>query len=213
MRVLFFLAALFVVLIQPAYAQDVLREHRTNDPAVKLLDKHGGVPQTVNEYANIYYKNCHKANTETELDQYVVTQCACTAAKLPEFMELNNMKSLFTKTQEGDFQQGRVMMLAYMPCLYDSIKEFVFDSCYYSNDMRKKMNNPRKICECYGHKMGDHIAANGEFFVPGMAREGFDASKAVPNPLAHIIGSSDFNRQSRWQFEQCVMTESYGFNK
>ncbi|MCE7886233.1 MAG: hypothetical protein DYH13_01845 [Alphaproteobacteria bacterium PRO2] len=211
MRVLFFLAAIFIALIQPVHAQDVLREHRTNDPSVKLLDKHGGVPQTVNEYANIYFENCHKANTETELDEYVVTQCACTASKLPEFMELKNMRSLFTKSQEGDFQQSRVMMLAYMPCLYESINEFVFDSCYYSNDMRKKMNSPRKICECYSHKMGDYIASKAEFFIPGMVRGGFDVTKAVPNPLAHIIGSRDFERQSGWQFEQCVMTESYGF--
>jgi hypothetical protein len=212
MKVLFLLAA-FAVLIQPAYAQDILREHRNDDPAAKLLDKHGGVPQTVTEYANIYFKNCHDANKETQLDEYVVTQCACTASKLPEFMELKNMRSLFTKTPEGDFQQGRVMMLAYMPCLYESINEFVFDSCYYSNDMRKKMNNPRGICECYSHKMGDYFASKAEFFVPGMAREGYDASKAVANPLAHIIGSRDFERQSRWQFEQCVITESYGFNK
>ena len=61
--------------------------------------------------------------------------------------------------------------------------------------------------------MADHIASKAEFFVPGMAREGFNASKAVPNPLAHIIGSNAFERQSRWQFEQCVMTESYGFGK
>lgn len=213
MKVLFLLAAFFAVLIQPASAQDVLREHRNDDPAAKLLDKHGGVPQTISEYANIYYKNCHDANTETQLDEYVVTQCACTASKLPEFMELKNMKSLFSKGQEGDFQQGRVMMLAYMPCLYESIKEFVFDSCYFPHEMRKKMNSPRKICECYSHKMADHIASKAEFFVPGMTREGFNVSKAVPNPLAYIIGSSDFERQSRGLFEQCVMTESYGFGK
>lgn len=111
------------------------------------------------------------------------------------------MKSLFSKGQEGDFQQGRVMMLAYMPCLYESIKEFVFDSCYFPHEMRKKMNSPRKICECYSHKMADHIASKAEFFVPGMTREGFNTSKAVPNPLAHIIGSSNFERQSRGLFE------------
>lgn len=213
MRVLFFLTALFAVLIQPAHAQDVLREHRTEDPTAKLLDKDGGVPQTVNEYANLYFQNCHKANTDTELDEYVSSQCGCTASKMTEFMDLRNMKTLFTKTQEGDFQMGRVMMLAYLPCLYDSIYEFVFDSCYYSDEMRKKMNNPRGICECYSHKMGDYVASKGESFVPGFVRDGFVSSKAVANPFAHIIGSSQFNRKSRWEFEQCIMTESYGWNK
>lgn len=41
-----------------------MREHRNDGPGGKLLDKHGGVPQTISEYANIYYKNCHDANTE-----------------------------------------------------------------------------------------------------------------------------------------------------
>lgn len=213
MRVFLFLAALFLILVQPAAAQDLLREHRSQDPAAKLLDKDGGLPQTVNEYANLYFQNCHKANKETDLDQYVTSQCACTASKMTEFMDLKNMRALFTKGQEGDFQMGRVMMLGYLPCLYDTIYEFVFDGCYYPNEMRKKMRSPRKVCECYSHKMGDFIASKGEFFIPGLVRNGYDPSKAVANPLAHIIGSQDFDHQSKYEFEQCVMTESYGWGK
>ncbi len=214
MRFLLLLLAFIVVLAPPARAQDLLREHRAEDPAAKLLDKHGGAPQTVNEYANLYFQNCVPATEAgTTLEEYNVTQCGCTAAKMPEFMTLKNMKALFTKTKEGEFQMGRVLMLAYMPCLYDTINQFVFDGCYYSDEMRKNMNHPTKVCKCYGRKMAEYVASKGEAFVPGLTDKGYDSAQAVPNPLGHIISGDQFNARSKFEFQECVMTESYGWDK
>ncbi|MGB4106854.1 MAG: hypothetical protein WBK55_03560 [Alphaproteobacteria bacterium] len=212
MRFFFALLVLMVLPVFPAAAQDMLRDHRAQDPVAKLLDKDGGAPQTINEYANLYYESCVAgADKGTELEEYNITQCGCAAAKLPEFMTLKNMKALFINSQEGDFQQGRVLMLAYMPCMYDTIDQFVYDGCYYSEEMRKNMIRPSEVCKCYGHNMAEYVASKGEAFVPGLTDDGYDREKAVSDPLGHIIGNSVFNSRSKYEFERCVMEESYNW--
>jgi hypothetical protein len=207
----FFLLLSFLTLLSaPAMAQDMLRDHRSQDPTAKLLDDYE--PQTLNDYANLYHESCVAAG-EPSMKDYVETQCTCTAAELPKFMTLNNMKTLFTQTGEGDFQQARVLLLAYIPCLYTTINEFIFDSCYYDENMRKKMLRPKKVCECYGRKMGNYISSKGQNFVPGFTRSGFNSDKAVPDPFTHIVSSDYFDSQAKFEFEQCVMTESYNFDK
>lgn len=213
MRFLLLLLAFITVLTPHAHAQDVLREHRAEDPAAKLLDKHGGAPSTVNEYANLYFNNCVASAQSKDFEEYNVTQCGCTSAKMPEFMTLKNMKALFTKTKEGEFQMGRVLMLAYMPCMYDTIYQFVFDGCFYSEETRKGFTHPTKVCKCYGKRMADYVASKGERFIPGLTDKGYVSAEAVPDPLGYIIGGNQFNTWSRYQLQECVMTESYGWGK
>ena len=212
MRFFFALLCLSVFLAFPARADDVLREHRTDDPAAQLLDENKGIPQSIEEYATLYFENCTASNTEKSYDEYVATQCGCTAAKMPEFMTMNNMKALFTKTKEGDFQQGRVLMLAYMPCMYDSVYQFIFDGCYY-NAQHAKLIRRRKVCECYARTMGNRVASKGEKMIPGFTAGGFNSARAVPNPLVHILTDPYFSSRADYEFDQCVMTESYGWGK
>lgn len=208
----FLVLAVLLSAAAPAAAQDMLRDHRSEDPTAKLLDDYQA-PETIEDYANLYYDSCTRSNVDASLTEYVETQCACTAAEMPKFMTLKNMKSLFTRSQEGDFQEGRVMLLAYIPCLYTSINQFVFDGCFYSDEMRQKTKRPRKVCECYGHRMGDFMSAHGQNLVPGFMRDTFISDKSVPNPLAYIIGAEFFEREARYHFSECIMSEEHRFDK
>lgn len=209
------LSGLLVVLIMmmalPASAQDMLRRHREIDPTAKLLDDGSKAPETVADYANQFYSDCTKSNQDKSLKDYVTAQCACTAAKMSEFMSLKDMQTLYTKTKDGDFQQGRVMLLAYIPCLYDSVNDFVYDNCINDKEIRKNLIHEKKYCECYGRGMGDYVASKGPNLVPGFAATRFLSEKSVPNPFGHIVTGEPFAEKSETVSQLCIMKEEKGW--
>ncbi|MGB4057996.1 MAG: hypothetical protein WBK77_07930 [Alphaproteobacteria bacterium] len=184
---------------------------REQENTAKQLLETNKIPQTPQDYSNVYFKACLASNSDISMTEYVKTQCGCTALKMVEFMSIQDMKHLFSETKEGDFQQGRVMMLAYMPCMYTSVNQFVFDNCFYDDNSRTKLRRPRKTCECYARNMGNYVASNGQYLVPGFVRDGYDKKKAVPNPLVHILLGERFLRHANEEFEKCVMKEEKGW--
>jgi hypothetical protein len=109
---LFLLLAVLMTIAMPASAQDMLKDAREADPAENILgDKKD--PEDINDYATKYYQSCVAANQTDNLKEYVETQCGCTSAEMTKFMTLKDMQNLFKKTKEGDFQQSRVILLAY----------------------------------------------------------------------------------------------------
>lgn len=208
-----FILLLFLsfVFTHPVLAQDMLRKHRGGDPTTQLLGQDGKAPVTIEDYANLYYDSCTSSNTDEFLKDYIGGQCACAAAKIPEILSLDDVKTLFTKTKAGDFQQARVMLLGYIPCLYNSVHDFVYDQCLDNNQTRKQFRHAVKVCECYGKGMGDYAASKGQNLIPGFTRNTFDSEKSVPNPLSYIIQTPFFEKKSSGILEQCVMTEERGW--
>ncbi len=210
MRFFLFFFLVVVLAASPAAAQDLLRDHRLEDPTAFLLDPDHATPKTQADFANLYYQSCFTSNEDPVLNEYVATQCACTSVKMMEFMSLRDMEALFTKTKEGDFQQVRVLMLAYGPCMYDSVYDFVYDGCLYGQKPgQQKMRHPRKVCECYAHKMGNHVASIGYRLIPGLDNGSFDREKAVPNPFVHLLEGYNFTYVSDIEYKRCVMNEEY----
>jgi hypothetical protein len=71
----------------------------------------------------------------------------------------------------------------------------------------------KKVCECYGHKMGDWVATHVRSYVPGFSRGGFNSEKTVPDPFGHILNNRSFQEHTRAEFENCVMVEERGWGK
>ncbi len=213
MRIFLYFAALLAFIVTPAQAQDMLRSHRDKDPAARLLEDPSKMPVTVEDYANLYYSTCAKENTSADLAAYNQTQCACTAAQIPKFMTLSDVKSLFEEGPEGERQQGRLMTSAYIPCLYHSVYNVVYDSCYEDNKSTRRLIYARKVCGCYAHAMGSYVSSKGGNLVPGFTRAGYDSKKSVPDPLAFIIGADFFSRTGRTEFRKCYLVEERGMAK
>ncbi len=187
-----FLVFLMILLVLPgiAGAQDMLRDHREDDPVAKLLPDATKDPQTVADYANLFYERCNAEAKEHEsLRSYVETQCTCTAAALPGMMTLQDMQALFTKTNEGSFQQGRVYMLAYIPCLATSMKDLTYDNCRASLAVKERLKYPDAVCGCMARNISEFTAKYGQNLIPGFSRQGFSVAKSVPDPFTTILNS------------------------
>lgn len=208
MRFLYAFLILLTFMTAPARAQDILRDHRADDPSA-LLDGNIQKPETEADYANLYYERCLRSNEDPVMKEYVATQCACTSVKMMEFMNLKDMEALFTRTQEGNFQQARILMLAYAPCMYDSVYDFVFDGCYFSKENQQTVRHRRAVCECYAGDMANHVAKNGYKFIPGLGYGSFNPDLAVPNPLLHILEGNNFRYASNSTFRGCMMRKEY----
>lgn len=206
-------AALLFVFAGAALAQDMLSSERNKDPTTKLLEDPSKMPITVEDYANIYYRICAGENSSPDLADYNQMQCACTAAQIPKFMTLSDVKSLFEEGPGGELQQGRLMTSAYIPCLYHSVYNVVYDACFYDDKTRKNLRHARKVCGCYAHAMGSYVSSKGRNLVPGFTRIGYDSKKSVPDPLAFIIGADFFSRTGRTEFRKCYLVEERGMAK
>lgn len=213
MRIFLYFTALLFFIVTPAQAQDMLSSERNKDPTAKLLEDPSKMPTTVEDYANIYYRTCVQENSSPDLAGYNQTQCACTAAQIPKFMTLSDVQSLFEEGPAGERQQGRVMTSAYIPCLYHSVYNVVYDGCFYDDKTRKSLRYARKVCGCYAHAMGNYVSSKGKNLVPGFTRVGYDSKKSVPDPLAFIIGADFFARTGRTEFRKCFLVEERGLAK
>jgi hypothetical protein len=213
MRIFLCFAVLLFIAAAPAQAQDMLSSERNKDPTTKLLEDPANKPVTVEDYANIYYQTCVKADPEPSMADYNQTQCACTAAQIPKFMTLSDVQSLFEEGPAGERQQGRLMASAYIPCLYYSIYNVVYDGCFYDDKSRKSMKYPKKVCGCYAQAMGSYVANSGRNLVPGFTRVGYNSKKSVPNPVSYIVGADFFARTGRTEFRKCFLVEERGLGK
>jgi hypothetical protein len=105
------------------------------------------------------------------------------------------------------------MTLAYIPCMNQSIYDLIYDNCYYNDMTQKRLLRSKKVCQCYAYAMGNHVASRGENLVPGFTRDGFDRTKSVDNPLAHVIRQPVFEEKSSAEFNRCVMVVERGWAK
>ncbi len=191
----------------PAHAADMLQKFREHDPAAALLEKNAvKPPQTVADYANMFYDGCTSANENESLRDYTATQCACTAAQMTGFMALNDMQALFrSNTGEGEFQYGRMMLLAYIPCMKTSVYDIAFDACYFGKPSSGKIQPPRKICACVATGMGQFAAEKGDRLLPGFFRNSFRIKQSAANPLGHLLASDAFKRESDYLARKCSL--------
>jgi hypothetical protein len=71
------------------------------------------------------------------------------------------------------------------------------------------MYNAKKVCGCYGHKMGTFLAEKSQSFIPGFIRDSFDKEQMVPDTFSYIINMDVFQYMSNHEFQQCVIQENY----
>jgi len=93
-----------------------------NDPSALLLDP-GAEKIEDNKAAmiNVYYENCVAANSSADFEDTMKRQCACTAAEMDKVMDAKQLRTMFRDTKTGDFEYARMMLLAYLPCMRDTI--------------------------------------------------------------------------------------------
>ncbi len=170
------------------------------------------MPQTIEQYSNLYYTRCLGENKDPKMSEYTELQCACTASRMPAVLTLEEMQKLFDPNNKDDYYYSRLMTLGYAPCLDDTVHNFVFDDCLVSPAFQKIPSRKKlATCQCIGDYMGGHVPQSAVAQMPGASGYKFDLTKTVLNPLPYILGSENFQNISRYPAKSCIQQKVKGW--
>lgn len=163
-------------------------------------------PADINAFANAYYQNCTKKEHPIIKGEDLQMLCACTAAKIPDVMNVEQMEALQTNTSEGQYQRNRMLMFVYTPCIEYPVVALVKDSCMNNPKIKTNMSEYKKVCSC----LADHMAE----FVSTQAPKTIEAAlKRDPrdiDPLALLVNGEAFERQSAIHMKECLLRHQFG---
>lgn len=175
-----------------------------------LLADPKDVMDSVQDYANIYYTNCIKAEADSTLKEYAAMQCACAASAMPEIMTMADTQKLFDPKNKDDAPFTRFMTLGYGPCLEQTIPKYTYDACFTSPGM-KKLVHRHKICQCMSKGMGEVMVKYANSLLPGAKVYGYDIDRATDDMLSYAITQRTFETQADYYNTTCM--QGYFFSK
>lgn len=200
----FILATLLFFITIPAIAEDfpVLDLHLPIENTFQFgVVK---VEKTKNDYINYYYDYCKSSDQKKRMTDIMEEQCVCTAAKIQESMEKDEIIAMFGDTKESDFQYARMLLLSYAPCMGLTIKNVVYENC-----MAQRQKYKKRVCACRANKMGKEMYENTQYTVPGFSRAGFTKSESVANPIGYVLASRDFERRDDSASHACIQKYTF----
>jgi hypothetical protein len=174
----------------------------------ELLDESAPLPKNMSSLANIYYAKCVNENKDPALAEYIQIQCGCTASRVPIVMSIQEMQAFLDPAIQDDYYYSRLMTLAYVPCLENSVGAFVYDDCLTSSLSRRVRTSLRaKTCQCIADNVGERLPRYAISAMPGTkgSDEGFDLKQALMNPIKNIIGSEMFGNLMKYPTEACFL--------
>jgi hypothetical protein len=134
-------------------------EHMIN-PKPAQQDPAENIPQTAAEMANNFFTQCvgeKKPFYSPETQEYM---CGCEAAKITDFMTLDDIKNLSKDTRAGSDARAKFIINAHMPCMLDATPDIVMDECRKNSRLDKVLFGKKKICECTAEAMQEFFEYN-----------------------------------------------------
>ncbi|MDB2683021.1 hypothetical protein N9Z27_02075 [Alphaproteobacteria bacterium] len=172
-----------------------------SDPSLLLADP--DIDQDKNAMIEVYYDYCRKSSEALDLKDYMDMQCACTAAEMSKIMDVGQVRKMFANSRSGDFEYARMMLLAYVPCMAKTAEQLTFDNCYDSTRNVKKKYTYKKMCQCTGKAMREHVLEKGQTYIPGFDRSSFKKSESVNNPFGYMLTRKGYQRKYTHELYVC----------
>lgn len=163
-------------------------------------------PTTVEGFANQYYQNCIRQDHPKLDGENLEALCACTAAKFPENMTLEQTHEMQRRTNAGKLQRLRFLEFIYTPCLRFPTAMIVEKRCLEDKEIRQKYRNYRAVCGCTAEKMGDYMDKKAPGYVDYVVRR----DVAENDPLKLLLDSKQFNRHTTYEMRYCADVYEYG---
>ena len=167
--------------------------------------------KTVQDYANLYYKNCVAFNPDPEMNDYIESQCACAAATMPDLLTLPETRAMFDPRNTDVYPFTRFMLLGYNDCLPETVRDVVYDKCLNSEFGGRKMKARKNTCVCIADGLKNYIKAYGTWLMPGNAGDHYDALKMPGNPISAVMDNIGFQMQAEGFEKTCLAREEYGW--
>ena len=188
------------------YGEEYKRLDMTLDNSIdSLLAEPRDEGEVKTYYTDAYYKHCRAANASPSLDYYNESQCACTAAGITETMTSDEVKTMFERSDDGNYTYARMLMLSYLPCLAQTLKYLSYELCEEENYNEFFPARHKKLCTCISEKTERYVEIQGRILFPGFKRLSFDKDNAVNDPLSFALQHDNLQRHRTSHIRQCTL--------
>lgn len=182
-------------------AQNQYEAERELDQLLKQEErKQARTPQTMEGYANDYYKNCLAQKHPVLQGDDLKLLCGCTSAKFSENMTLEQVQAMQTDSKEGLYQRNRMMMFVYAPCIEFPTRALVMHQCINDTKVRYTMKNPSKTCVC----LADGVAKDMKERAPEVIKNALVLNPKDLDPLALLLNSSAYENRTIYHTKACI---------
>jgi hypothetical protein len=165
-------------------------------------------PSTGEEFANAFFLKCvaeNKPNYTTEIQEYM---CACSSAKMVDYLSIDEMKALDKETRLGENARTKFIIHAHTACMKDAIKEIALNSCKESTYLKQNVvTGKMKICNCMAEGMQNFIEAGHTNLIMNAVMK----NPMTIDPLHDFLSSNDFLRTESQYVSNCYNAHARKF--
>ncbi len=158
------------------------------------------LPETGEDFANAFFMKCiaeNKPQYTIEVQEYM---CACSSAKMADYLSISEMKALDKETKIGENARTKFIIHAHTPCMKDSIKEIALNSCKNSTYLKQNvLAGKMKICNCMVDSMRQFIEAGHTNIIMNAVMK----NPLTIDPLHDYLSSSDYIRADSNHVQNC----------
>ena len=199
--ILILILAIAAPLVGAASAAYLQRDEETGE--IDLLDQEEPkqkAPETIDEYANRFYKNCKETESERLEEDIAELYCGCRAANLVMKMSMKEVRAMQKDTDEGRFQRKRMMMFVDGLCVPNVARPLILQQCFGGAKVTGNMRNAGGTCGCLANRLEYYLAQAA----PGILDQGQRLRHDVSDPLGYVLNSSAYDLKLREYTLVCV---------
>ncbi len=159
------------------------------------------------DMAKQYYNNCITQENSILTEESQEMLCACTSVKMTEEMSVEEIKTMFQNTKEGQHMRNVMLIRVYTPCMKFPARDLIYKSCSEDRAVSQNLKKPRKVCNCMADRMAEYTVEKAPDVITQAVRQ--DASNL--DPLALLFDDVHFNAKSKTVMTQCLYKHEYGW--
>lgn len=180
--------------------QDYGAPYELDQPSVEQAPDAAPSPpsQTIEDYANGYFQNCMKQDHPILKAQDLKQFCSCTSAQIPDVLSAEEFRNSLTDTSEGRFQQQRIKLFVYAPCMAYPARALVLDNCINN---AQQIPNATKVCPCLADGIRDYVLVEGGQLIERYTK---DPRTKDLDPIAALMNSPHMEMQNKYLTTVCV---------
>ncbi len=176
---------------QPYYEQQ--------QPATQT-QANGAEGDTITTLATRYYKNCVSKDDPILKEANLQLLCTCAAQKMMEVMTVDDIKTMATETQEGQFQRNRLLLQVYAPCMQYPARSLLYGNCVGTPEIQSTVPGYEIACACMADRMASYVSENATTVVA----QNLQANPADSNPLQSLMNRADFKARAQAELGECI---------
>jgi hypothetical protein len=153
------------------------------------------------EMADAYYGNCKNQPSPNMTPETQDLMCACTAAKMTEGMNVEDMRAMAQNNQNGRDALNKMLINVYAPCIQYPAKEHYKNTCMSNPQTKALSKTPKKLCGCMAEKVSGYLATDGQKVFQDILRR----NPTIADPMSALEQDAQFQQFARSQLLSCVM--------